>query len=139
MQQAVQQGKVTIKHFREASNPADLLTRALPREQFVKLNKLLGMRSPKTSFLSALPTRANEIGMLDAFGVVQPHCQHREKFLTCRRSSSASTSPIWPWPKERAGALQGATTKRYGEPSAATFAKEKQTIGIRAEYLSTSN
>ena len=80
MQQAVQQGKVTIKHFPEASNPADLLTRALPRERFVKLSKLLGMRSPNTWFIAALPTQTNEIGMLDDFGVVQPHCQHREMF-----------------------------------------------------------
>ena len=122
----MQQGRLTIEHLPGANNPADLLTRALPRERFGSLSRLLGMRSSKTLFNTALPTKANEIGMLDAFGVVEPHCQHREKFLTCRRSSSASASSSWPWPKEGAGALPGAITKRYGGPSAAALAKEKQ-------------
>ena len=127
MQQAVRQGRLTMEHLPEVNNPADLLTKALPREQHVKLSRLFGMRSNKTSFIAAPPIEANEIGMLEAFEVVEPYCQRCGEPLTCRRCSSASTSSsIRPRPKERAAALLSASTKGYGRPSAETITRQEQ-------------
>ena len=73
--------KVGDRAFAWSKNLADLLTRTLPRERFGRLSRLLGMRSSRTSSVTALPTEANEIGMLDAFEVVEPHCQHCGEFF----------------------------------------------------------
>ena len=124
VQQAIQQGRLTIEHLPGANNSADLLTKALPRERHVKLSRLLGMRSPNTSFIAALPTQANEIALMSAFEVVEPHCCG--ELLTCRRCSSASSGSLQPRPKERAAALLGATIGGYGRPSAEALVREER-------------
>ena len=91
------------------------------------MSKFFGMRSNKASFTAALLTETNEIGMLETFEVVEPHCQQCGEPLACGRCSLASSSKsIHPRPKERAAALFGASARGYGRPSAETHTREKQ-------------
>ena len=45
MQEEIKQGHVTIHHVPSAVNPADLLTKALPRPRFEQLSAMFGLRS----------------------------------------------------------------------------------------------
>ena len=124
IQDELRKGKLTVRHLPGESNPADLLTKFVPKPRLQKLASLIGMRTEDSDYLAALPRSQaeNTVSMVeDDFEIIQPQCRHCGTELVCPicgpavTSSSSSTQAVdRPRPRQRAAALRGEQTPGYG-------------------------
>ena len=124
IQDELRKGKLTVRHLPGESNPADLLTKFVPKPRLQKLASLIGMRTEDSDYLAALPRSQaeNTVSMVeDDFEIIQPQCRHCGTELVCPicgqavTSSSSSTQAVdRPRPRQRAAAFRGEQTSGYG-------------------------
>lgn len=91
LQEAVAEKKLKLEHLRGEDNPADLLTKGVPRQRFQKLRGMLGMRSGEEE---------REINMVD-----------RSEEEEQPRQGGQPVEPSR-GPAARAAALRGEATRR---------------------------
>ena len=133
IQDEVQSGRLTLQHLPGIANPADLLTKALPKERHIKLSRMLGMRSPVTSFSAELPSEsaADEplaISMLSgSFEIVEPRCltcHSRLQCVQCKQQQQRRSQAVQSRAVQRVAAVRGSQTSGYGrsdpDPDAVT-------------------